>query len=55
MNRAVLAAELETIVGRVRRNGPRHRDPEAFHVERDQIANDAMAIVRKLRSRDPLE
>jgi hypothetical protein len=55
MNRRDLATELEAIVTRIRCNGPRHRDPEAFHVERSEIANDAMAVVRKLRSHDPLE
>lgn len=55
MNRQALAQELEAIVTRIRCNGPRHRDPERFHEERSEIAEDAMTIVRKLRSRDPLD
>jgi hypothetical protein len=55
VNRRDLATELDYLVKRIRRNGPNHRDPEAFHVERDAIANDAMGIVHKLRGREPLE
>lgn len=34
------AAALRIISNRVRANEPRHRDPEAFHVEKSEIVRD---------------
>jgi hypothetical protein len=51
---SIVAAELEAIRERVRRNEPRHGDPEAFHVEKSAITGRLTAIIESLRSGLPL-
>lgn len=48
MNVAGIIHELETIRARVRRNEPRHRNPDAFHEEKSQIAADIGAVINAL-------
>lgn len=47
--RAPLADALHDLAGRVRRLSPSHRDPEAFHVEKDLIAHELRRIVKEVR------
>lgn len=42
------AAELASIAGRLRKLHPHHRDPEAYHIEKDVIASDILNLARKL-------
>lgn len=47
-----LALRIEALRERVRRNSPRHSDPEAFHDEKSEIADELNRIARELRSLD---
>ena len=49
-----LVAELEAIRERVRRNEPRHRDPEAFHIEKSEITGRLSRVINALTSGRPL-
>jgi hypothetical protein len=44
---APLSPELDALADRVRRLLPSHRDPEAFHVERDAIERALRRLARK--------
>jgi hypothetical protein len=46
---AQIAADLEPIVDRIRRNVPKSHSPEAFHEEKSEIANDLYTIVMRAR------
>jgi hypothetical protein len=39
-----IAAELHALADRVRRLAPSHRDPEAFHVEKGEIAAELLEL-----------
>lgn len=40
-------AKLKELERRVRRNVPDHRDPERFHVEKDEIAHEIGTIAKE--------
>ena len=42
-----LSPELDALADRVRRLLPSHRDPEAFHVEKDAIAQALRRLARR--------
>lgn len=46
-----MAEELDAIRERVRRNEPRHRDPERFHIEKSEITGLLTAVINRLRNR----
>jgi hypothetical protein len=50
MNLPQIRAELERIRDRVRKNETSRRDPEAYHVEKSEIANDLNAIISQFPS-----
>lgn len=43
---AAVSPELDALADRVRRLVPSHRDPEAFHVEKDAIARALRRLAR---------
>ena len=45
--RPTLSPELDALADRVRRLLPSHRDPEAFHVERDAIERALRRLARR--------
>lgn len=47
LNLPQIRAELEAIKQRIRNNVPRSGNPEAFHEEKSEIANDLHAIIRQ--------
>jgi hypothetical protein len=51
MNAAAIAAELDDLAGRARRlPPPNHRNPDAFHEARSELAKDIAAIGKWLRT-----
>lgn len=42
--------EIERIRERVRRNTPRHGNPDAFHEEKSEITGDLTALAQAIRS-----
>ena len=42
-----LTAWLAEIAARIERLGPDHRDPERFHVDKDQLVKDVRRMVRE--------
>lgn len=44
-----LERKLQELATRVARNAPSHRDPEAFHVEKDDIANALRRLASEAR------
>jgi hypothetical protein len=44
-----LERKLQELAARVARNAPSHRDPEAFHVEKDEIANALRRLATEAR------
>lgn len=47
-----LADRLDSLSRRVNANVPRHDDPEAFHVEKDDIAQELKRIARESANRE---
>lgn len=46
---AAIADEIERIREMVRKNAPRHRDPEAFHTEKSEITGALTRLATKVR------
>lgn len=40
---------LEELVAKLRRLGPCHRDPERFHLEKNEIMHDLLSLARLLK------
>jgi hypothetical protein len=55
MNRSQVADELQALIDRVRRNMPKSHNPDAFHEEKSEIANDLHKIVMHIRSDKPID
>ena len=45
------AATLRELADRVRRLSPHHRDPERFHLEKDEIARQLQLVARQCERR----